>query len=194
MSLRETAFRRYEGFISAATKGSHQINPLEGKFPCKASSFIVGMREAIRGWKMFKYPTNMWPEDYEMRRIKLSEGENGMVLVENEYEDAQSKKRDALKNASETTVTVDMNGNIAGQRQKEKFLAEFRFDFSDAIKLQEMFAYLADKEKCIRSPWTHFYGVKTSSPEEVEALKQYIKSHNHIDAEELQHGWWRIVN
>lgn len=79
--LREPAFRRYERYIQRATERSYIINPRE-ELNLSPNTFILRFRDAITGFKRYHYSSTI-PKDFEFKRIRLRETDNGEVLVEN---------------------------------------------------------------------------------------------------------------
>lgn len=89
-SMREDAFRKYEHLIAMACKGSFEYDPTQLD-EMKASSFMVGFREAKRGQENFNYKSSVIPQGYDLSCIKLFETESGRVWIENKWQDRQNE-------------------------------------------------------------------------------------------------------
>lgn len=193
--LREANFRKFESFIEAATKGSYKIDPLKTERLCRASTFIVGMRDALRGWKLYGYATTKWPYDYDVKRICVCEGKEGMVVVENEYEDAQKKRKEYMeKMASQTTVTMlgDKVINIA--MKNHIFTSQNMMYFEqDKNQVLEAFEQCALKEDSKKDGRMNLYVVKCDNEEQVAKLRQWEHDFDYVEVEKLNGGWYRIM-
>lgn len=82
--LREPAFRKYEAFIAAACKGSIVLNPLEGQ---TSTTFQARIRDAILGYKRYKYVSKLIPINYPLHQLKVIPLNNGQVRINNFMQD-----------------------------------------------------------------------------------------------------------
>lgn len=184
-SLSEKAFRRFEDYIAAATKGSYIIDPLE-KENIRASSFLTGIREAVLGWKTYHYPTKKWGIDCDLDRITFRLGEDEKVIAENKWADRLNKKRE-----QEMSVVV-ANDKLVWQQQKEAFQTEVRLGFD---RKEELLKTLEQIDKGQEpNPWKNLVLVKAANADEDEAMENIKKDFSNLESERLQEGWWRIVN
>lgn len=187
-SMNETSFRRYEGWIGGATKGSIYVNPMTLPKPKKQSSFAVGIREAIRGYKKYHYNSSKIPFGYDMSKIQVLELKDGRVMLRNEFEDRVSQ----LKAQNDTmTLLVDVDGKIAALNQVIPIAESDRrlMIGLDEVKMVEWCQELMTKPTWrLNFAWL----VKTTDPMEIEFLQDIRKNFEGLDVEKLDHGWWRL--
>lgn len=187
-SMNETSFRRYEGWIGDATKGTIYVNPMTLPKPKKQSSFAVGIREAIRGYKKYHYNSSKIPFGYDMSKIQVLELKDGRVMLRNEFEDRASQ----LKAQNDTmTLLVDVDGKIAALNQVIPIAESDRrlMIGLDEVKMVEWCQELMTKPTWrLNFAWL----VKTTDPMEIEFLQDIRKNFEGLDVEKLDHGWWRL--
>ncbi len=137
--LGEMAFRKYEKIIADACKGSFEIDPITCNPPLKASSFAVGLRDALKGFKTYDYASTMIPPAYEVNRIKVRELEDGTVAILNDYADKMELKNDRLaKISDEVSVLIDSEGNyIKGFGSQKDICTQF-IDYKYPDQLDEI--------------------------------------------------------
>ena len=187
-SINETSFRRYEGWIGDATKGSVSVDPMMLPKPKKQASFAVGLREALRGYKRYHYKSEKIPFGYDMSRIQVLELKDGKVMLRNEYEDRSNTLR---AKEGMMSLHVDKNGVIVAQNQKAIILE------CDRRLMEELDEVTLVKwcEELVANPtWRNHFAwlVKATDPMEVEFLGEIRKNFEGLDVEKLDHGWWRL--
>lgn len=80
VDLREGAFRKYEPFIAKASKQRTIFTPSTMTTPMKPQSFIARFRDAVRGYKLFKYHS-IHLSDSSCLDFTYEEYSNGSVAV-----------------------------------------------------------------------------------------------------------------
>lgn len=188
----EAAFRRYEVYIGQATKGSVTIKPWTLIPPVKASSFVVGVRDAIRGYKIYGYNSKEIPLGYPIERLKVREMMDDSVKIENTYEDRVNKTRKA---ETDKSLLLDENGTIIYNSFAKNFpiREEVRIRFDETDKLVDI---------CTRMQAKKFgefdYGIavliETSDEQDDEAIRDVKKTYNNVDSEKVGTRWWRLYN
>jgi hypothetical protein len=188
-SLREPAFRRYEDWIGQATKGSVIIDTIALIPSVKASSFKVGIREAMRGFRLYNYKSDKIPFNYNLKQIVIQELEDGRVRLYNEQADRINSAQAKLEQKS---VIVDIDGNVAHSNQKEIIHPENtrKVEFDPNIMLQWCDERINGPLKTKRSELLWMF--KAMCPEDVEMIKMIPTQYPELDVEELGHGWWRL--
>ena len=196
--LREASFRKYEKFIEGATRGSYKVDPLSTSGPRKVSSFMVGLRDAIRGWKRFGYHTDKWPADYDVGRIKVCEGKDGMVIVENEYEDAQKKRQEQVEKMKKvipyTVLGVEEPKVVNITRVNHTPMSiNFMYVNRDAHLIKEAMEQCQLGDSGTKNGRLHTFLVYCASEEEEKKLKMWKGDYDNADLEVCNGGWWAIT-
>ena len=185
-SMNETSFRRYEGWIGDATKGTVTVNPMTLPKPKKQSSFAVGLREAIRGYKKYHYNSSKIPFGYDMSKIQVLELKDGRVMLRNAFEDLSNEAK--AKNIA-MTLFVDTEGTIAAQNQREVIQDKRLMKPMDENKVAEWCNELkANPSQRGQIAWL----IHAEDEMEVEFLQSLRKVVGGVDVEKLDHGWWRL--
>lgn len=188
----EAAFRRYEVYIGQATRGSVTIKPWTLIPPVKASSFVVGIRDAIRGYKIYGYNSKEIPLGYPIERLKVREMMDDSVKIENTYEDRVNKTR---KIETEKSLLLDENGTIIYNAfaKANPIREEIRIGYEDEAKLIDVCTRLNNKKQ-----GEFDYGiavlVETNTPEEDDAVRDVKKLYPNVDSEKVGTRWWRLYN
>lgn len=99
------AFIRYEDTIAMMCVGSCVIDPVRVTGgTTKAGTLIARLRDAMRGKRLFNYPSKKVPFGYDFHRIKMLETECGKIQALNTMQDLENKKEpdpvELVKNAS----------------------------------------------------------------------------------------------
>jgi len=194
--LQEVSFRRYEKWIARACKGSVSIDVKNLIPPCKASSFMVGIRDAMRGFRLYDYKSTEIPAGYDVGRISVHETEDGRIYLRNEFEDKTGMEafREKVKvMEGQTTVDVDENGKLLRRTRRDAYLSENRFILkTQRDEFLKMCEQIQEKKF---SPWDNWVGVQTDgSDEENELIEKIWRSFSRISSEKLQHNWWMVVD
>ena len=190
--LSEAAFRRYERWIGQATKGSVMIKPWELIPPVKASSFVVGIRDAIRSYKINGWSSREIPLGFAIERLKVKELTNDCVLIENTYADRVNQTRKA---ETEQSLLLDENGIIVynAYAKANPIRQEIRINFEDADKLVEVCTQMQAKKT-----GEFDYGiaviVETNGEQEDEAIREVGKTYSNVASEKVGTRWWRLYN
>ena len=190
--LGETAFRRYEKWIGQATKGSVTIKPWELIPPVKSSSFVVGVRDAIRGYKINGWSSKEIPLGFAIERLKVKELVNDSVLIENTYADRVNKSR---KIETEKSLLLDESGAIIYNAfaKANPIRQEIRINFDEADKLVEVCTRLQAK-KLGEFDYGIAVLVETNGEQDDEAIREVKKTYNNVDSEKVGSRWWRLFN
>lgn len=187
--LREPNFRKYEDYIARACKGSVVISPVG----MKASTFVVMVREAIRGFKLYNYYSNKIPVNYELRRLQVFETEDDKVLIKNEHEDKLGMKQFNEKLEDYPATIVD--GKVVGVPGRFTKPTEFVFiDYNSPEEFDKLIKQVQGKEL---DTITKFFLVRTKNEQEMQEIRSKIESYprKHIPEVSLVYtgsGHWHI--
>lgn len=80
--LREKPFRKFERYIARAMNETYEIDPFM-ELKLKAHSFVVRFKDAILGFKRYKYDSMLLNQSMDFDCIKLYELPTGWVRVIN---------------------------------------------------------------------------------------------------------------
>ncbi len=193
--MKEKNFRKWEQLIGAACKGSVMIDPAELIPSLKPASVLVGVRGAIRGHKMFHYKTEVIPVGYDLGRIKVKQRRDGRVMLCNDYEDSQAKRKaEAAKVEDLTLVLLHQDGSIARVNQKDPILEHHKcFWPADRDKI------IVLMRRMVTEPYekwgaTMLFIVKVEKQAQVTELRALAESQSDpLDIDRYDHGWWRVV-
>lgn len=97
--LCEAAFRKYESFIArAANSGTFVLDPKSaimsknGEYKAlKAATFCTRFTDALRGYKLYSYPSNCIPSAFDCGCLKARPTTDGRVMIINSAADAKAK-------------------------------------------------------------------------------------------------------
>jgi len=170
-SLREPNFRRHEQKIARACKGSFLIDPKTENPPCKASSLSVSIREAMRGFRLYNYYSNLIPVNYPMKNIQLFETEDEKVYMRNETEDKLGMAA-FNKKVDEDYPVIMENGKVTSVPGRKTKPRDFIYkDYSP-----ESFNQLVESIRAGLDTRTDLYIVQTANKEEMQQIQDLIDS------------------
>ncbi len=190
-SLRETAFRRYERIIGDATKGSLVVDPSLQVPAMKASSFKVGIREAIAGCIKFNYNSRFFSPDYDLRKIVVRELADGKIWLNNAHQDTLNKRAVVVEEEFPASLVVDSDGNIAAKNQKTIILDQNvrRMQVVDRGVIEQWCKEL-DQDKNLRGQIAWL--VQATQQDDLAFFKEMQRKYEGVDFEKLNFGWWRV--